>query len=290
MAHIIDGKAIAAKVKNDIKEEVGKMVANGERAPHLAAILVGHDGASETYVGLKERACAEVGFNSTIYRLEDTVTQSELLGLVEQINNNQEIDGLIVQLPLPDHIDENLVIETISHLKDVDGFHPVNVGKMLLGIDSFLPATPAGILTLIRESGIETSGKHCVIVGRSNIVGKPLANLLSVKGIDCTVTLCHSRTENLKSLTSQADILVAAIGKPKFITGDMVKEGAVVIDVGTTRIEDKSRKSGYYLQGDTDYDALFKKCSYITPVPGGVGPMTIVSLLKNTLKSARNRR
>lgn len=291
MANVIDGKAIAEKIKGEIAEEVARMVKEGMRAPHLAAILVGNDGASMTYVGHKEKACERVGLKSTVYRLERNTSQQQLLSLIRDINDDDNIDGLIVQLPLPEGLDEQLVINTISADKDVDGFHPFNTGKMMLGLPSFLPATPYGIMTLLKESKIETRGKHCVIIGRSNIVGKPMANLLSAKGegADCTVTLCHSRTPDLKHFTLDADIIIAALGHPKFLTADMVKPGAVIIDVGITRVEDKSKKSGFRLQGDVDYENVAPIASYITPVPGGVGPMTIVSLLKNTVAASKIR-
>lgn len=291
MANVIDGKAIAEKIKGEIAEEVARMVKEGMRAPHLAAILVGNDGASMTYVGHKEKACERVGLKSTVYRLECNTSQQQLLSLIREINDDDNIDGLIVQLPLPEGLDEQLVINTISADKDVDGFHPFNTGKMMLGLPSFLPATPYGIMTLLKESKIETRGKHCVIIGRSNIVGKPMANLLSAKGegADCTVTLCHSRTPDLKHFTLDADIIIAALGHPKFLTADMVKPGAVIIDVGITRVEDKSKKSGFRLQGDVDYENVAPIASYITPVPGGVGPMTIVSLLKNTVAASKIR-
>lgn len=291
MANVIDGKAIAEKIKGEIAEEVARMVKEGMRAPHLAAILVGNDGASMTYVGHKEKACERVGVKSTVYRLERNTSQQQLLSLIREINDDDNIDGLIVQLPLPEGLDEQLVINTISADKDVDGFHPFNTGKMMLGLPSFLPATPYGIMTLLKESKIETRGKHCVIIGRSNIVGKPMANLLSAKGegADCTVTLCHSRTPDLKHFTLDADIIIAALGHPKFLTADMVKPGAVIIDVGITRVEDKSKKSGFRLQGDVDYENVAPIASYITPVPGGVGPMTIVSLLKNTVAASKIR-
>ncbi len=291
MANVIDGKAIAEKIKGEIAEEVARMVKEGMRAPHLAAILVGNDGASMTYVGHKEKACERVGLKSTVYRLERNTSQQQLLSLIREINDDDNIDGLIVQLPLPEGLDEQLVINTISADKDVDGFHPFNTGKMMLGLPSFLPATPYGIMTLLKESKIETRGKHCVIIGRSNIVGKPMANLLSAKGegADCTVTLCHSRTPDLKHFTLDADIIIAALGHPKFLTADMVKPGAVIIDVGITRVEDKSKKSGFCLQGDVDYENVAPIASYITPVPGGVGPMTIVSLLKNTVAASKIR-
>lgn len=291
MANVIDGKAIAEKIKGEIAEEVARMVKEGMRAPHLAAILVGNDGASMTYVGHKEKACERVGLKSTVYRLERNTSQQQLLSLIREINDDDNIDGLIVQLPLPEGLDEQLVINNISADKDVDGFHPFNTGKMMLGLPSFLPATPYGIMTLLKESKIETRGKHCVIIGRSNIVGKPMANLLSAKGegADCTVTLCHSRTPDLKHFTLDADIIIAALGHPKFLTADMVKPGAVIIDVGITRVEDKSKKSGFRLQGDVDYENVAPIASYITPVPGGVGPMTIVSLLKNTVAASKIR-
>lgn len=288
MATIIDGKAIAEKIKGEIARQVEQMLKRGMRAPHLAAILVGDDGASMTYVGHKEKACTQVGFKSTVYRLDKHTTQKELLSLIAGINDDDSIDGLIVQLPLPEGLDEQSVINAISADKDVDGFHPFNTGKMMLGLPTFLPATPYGIMTLLKESNIETKGKHCVIIGRSNIVGKPMANLLSAKGdgADCTVTLCHSRTPDISHFTLDADIIIAALGHPKFLTRDMVKPGAVVIDVGITRVEDRSKKSGFRLQGDVDYENVAPIASYITPVPGGVGPMTIVSLLKNTITAS----
>lgn len=288
MATIIDGKAIAEKIKGEIARQVEQMLKRGMRAPHLAAILVGDDGASMTYVGHKEKASAQVGFKSTVYRLDKHTTQKELLSLIAGINDDDSIDGLIVQLPLPEGLDEQSVINAISADKDVDGFHPFNTGKMMLGLPTFLPATPYGIMTLLKESNIETKGKHCVIIGRSNIVGKPMANLLSAKGegADCTVTLCHSRTPDISHFTLDADIIIAALGHPKFLTRDMVKPGAVVIDVGITRVEDKNKKSGFRLQGDVDYENVAPIASYITPVPGGVGPMTIVSLLKNTITAS----
>lgn len=287
---ILDGKATADSIKAEIATEVEKIVGMGGKRPHLAAILVGSDGASMTYVGHKESACKRVGFNSTVIRLDETISQDNLLEEIKKINNNSDIDGLIVQLPLPKHIDEQTVIESIDPKKDVDGFHPVNVGKMVLGLPSFISATPAGILELLLRYGIETSGKNCVIIGRSNIVGKPMANLLSLKAKpgDCTVTICHSRTKNLREHTLNADIVIAALGVPGFLKGDMVKEGAVVIDVGITRVE-ADTKTGFRLAGDVLYDEVAPKCSYITPVPGVVGPMTIISLLKNTLKASLSR-
>ncbi|MBQ3688447.1 MAG: bifunctional methylenetetrahydrofolate dehydrogenase/methenyltetrahydrofolate cyclohydrolase FolD [Bacteroidales bacterium] len=282
---LIDGKKTSSDIKAEIAEEVKKM----NRKPHLAAVLVGHDGGSETYVAHKIKSCEEVGFKSSLIRFEDDVTEEELLKTVEKLNNDSDVDGFIVQLPLPKHIDEQKVIEAISPEKDVDGFHPVNLGRLVAGLDTFVSATPSGIVDLLKRYNVETSGKHCVIIGRSNIVGRPLSILMSQKGIDATVTVCHSRTENLKEITKTADILVAAIGRPGFVTADMVKEGAVVIDVGTTRVKSDQTKSGWKLKGDVDFDEVSKKVSLITPVPGGVGPMTICSLLKNTLKAAKKR-
>jgi len=287
---LIDGKKISAEIKNEIAEEVKKIIASGGKAPHLATILVGHDGGSETYVAHKVKACQQVGFKSTLIRYEDDVSEEELLEKVFELNNNNDLDGFIVQLPLPDHISEQKIIEAIEPRKDVDGFHPVNVGRMVIGIPSFVSATPAGIMTLLQRYNIETSGKNCVIVGRSNIVGRPMSILMSQKtsGGNATVTVCHSRTKNLKEICAQADILIAALGSPEFLTADMVKDGAIIIDVGTTRIKSDLTKSGWKLKGDVKFDEVSPKCSYITPVPGGVGPMTIVSLLKNTLLAAKN--
>lgn len=284
---ILDGKATADQIKLEIAAEVEKMTAQGKKRPHLAAILVGDDGASQTYVGHKEKACAQVGFKSTLLRLPADTSEEFLLSEIAKINADPDIDGLIVQLPLPKHINEQRVIETIDPAKDVDGFHPVNVGKMVLGLPSFVSATPWGILELMERYGIETSGKHCVIIGRSNIVGRPLANLLSQKSKpgDCTVTICHSRTKDLKEYTLKADIIIAALGVPEFLKGDMVREGAVVIDVGITRVK-ADTKTGFRLAGDVQFSEVSPKCSYITPVPGGVGPMTIIALLRNTLKAA----
>ena len=288
---LIDGKLTSDKVKKEIAEKVEAIVANGGKRPHLAAVLVGNDGASQTYVGHKERACKEVGFDSTGIRLEDTITELELLDVIAKLNADDNIDGIIVQLPLPKHIDEHKIIWAIDPLKDVDGFHPANVGKMALGLPALLPATPTGIVCLLEQYGIETQGKNCVIIGRSNIVGRPLANMLSHKGkyANCTVTLCHSHTQNLEEYTRKADIVVAALGQPSFLKGDMIKEGAVIIDVGITRVPDATKKNGYRLMGDADFESVAPKCSYITPVPGGVGPMTIVSLLLNTLQSAQGK-
>jgi methylenetetrahydrofolate dehydrogenase (NADP+) / methenyltetrahydrofolate cyclohydrolase len=288
---LIDGKKIAAEIKAEIALEVKEMLAQGHKAPHLAAVLVGHDGGSETYVAGKVKACEEVGFRSTLIRYEDTISESTLLDTVHSLNMDAEIDGFIVQLPLPDHISEQKVIEAIDPSKDVDGFHPVNVGRMVLGLPAFVSATPAGVMDLISRYNIPTAGKSCVVVGRSNNVGKPMGMLLSLKAYpgDATVTLCHSRTVDLPGVIRKADIIIAALGKAGFITGDMVKEGAVVIDVGITRVPSSTTKSGWKLIGDVKFDEVAPKCSYITPVPGGVGPMTIVSLLKNTLKAAHLR-
>lgn len=286
---LLDGKGLSDLIKNEIAQEVDKIKAEGGKIPHLAAILVGHDGASETYVASKEKACTQVGFKSTILRFEDTITEKELLNEVHKLNKNPDIDGFIVQLPLPKHISDQKIIEAIDPAKDVDGFHPVNVGRMVIGLPAYVSATPDGILELIRRYNIETKGKHCVVLGRSNIVGRPMANLLSHKGYpgDCTVTVCHSRTKNIPEITRTADILIVAMGQPEFVTADMVKEGVVVIDVGITRVKSDQTKSGWKLLGDVKFDEVAPLCSYITPVPGGVGPLTIVSLLKNTLKAAK---
>lgn len=289
---LIDGKKTSTEIKQEIAAEVASMVAGGKRRPHLAAILVGHDGGSETYVANKVKSCAECGFESTLLRFEDDITEQQLLDEVRKLNENDEIDGFIVQLPLPRHIDEQHIIEAVNPDKDVDGFHPVNVGRLSIGLPGFKSATPAGIMELLRRYDIPTSGKHVVVIGRSNIVGKPIASLLIQKGYpgDATVTVCHSRTANLAELTRQADIIIAALGKPGFVTADMVKNGAVIIDVGTTRVPDQTRKSGFRLCGDVDFDNVAPKCSFITPVPGGVGPMTICSLMLNTLQAAKQRR
>ncbi len=281
---LIDGKATAAAIKKEIAEKVAGIVANGGRRPHLAAILVGHDGGSETYVANKVKACEECGFESTLIRYESDVTEQELLDKVRELNEDNSVDGFIVQLPLPGHINEQKITEAIDYRKDVDGFTPVNVGRMAIGLPCFISATPKGILELLRRYNIPTRGKHCVIIGRSNIVGKPMAQLMLQKIYgDSTVTVCHSHTDNLKEICRTADILIAAIGRPAFVTADMVKPGATVIDVGTTRVADASRKSGFRLQGDVDFDTVAPLCSYITPVPGGVGPMTISMLMLNTL-------
>ncbi len=283
---IIDGKATAEAIKAEIAEEVRQIVSNGGRAPHLAAILVGHDGGSETYVKNKVLACERCGFESTLVRFEEDVTEEELLQCVDKFNKDESVDGFIVQLPLPKHIDEQKVIEAIDYRKDVDGFNPINVGRMSIGLPCFISATPLGIITLLKRYGINTSGKKCVVLGRSNIVGKPMAQLMMQKQFgDATVTVCHSHTKDIKKECLEADIIIAAIGKPNFLTGDMVKEGAVIVDVGTTRVPDATRKSGFRLNGDVKYDEVAPKSSFITPVPGGVGPMTICSLMKNTLQA-----
>ncbi|HIS10864.1 MAG TPA: bifunctional methylenetetrahydrofolate dehydrogenase/methenyltetrahydrofolate cyclohydrolase FolD [Candidatus Avibacteroides excrementipullorum] len=286
---LIDGKAVAEQIKKEIAQEVADIVANGGKRPHLAAILVGHDGGSETYVASKVKACETCGFKSSLIRMEDTVSEDELLAKVDELNNDPDVDGFIVQLPLPKHISEQKIIEAIDYRKDVDGFHPINVGRMSIGLPCFVPATPFGIIELLRRYKIETSGKKCVVLGRSNIVGKPIANLLMHKGYpgDCTVTVCHSRTKDIKAECLEADIIIAALGSPHFVTADMVKDGCVVIDVGTTRVPNASAKSGFKLTGDVKFDEVAPKCSYITPVPGGVGPMTIVSLMHNTLLAGK---
>ena len=279
---LIDGKQTADQIKAEIANEVEAMVGRGEKRPHLAAILVGHDGGSETYVAHKVKACEQCGFKSTLIRMEDNVTEAELLEAIDKLNADTDIDGFIVQLPLPKHISEQKVIEAIDYRKDVDGFHPVNVGRMSIGLPCFLSATPAGIMDLLDRYGIPTRGRRCVVLGRSNIVGKPVATLMMQKRQpgDATVTVCHSATENIAEITSQADIIIAALGKPGFVTANMVKPGATIIDVGTTRVPDATRKSGFRLRGDVDFDNVAPLCSYITPVPGGVGPMTICSLMK----------
>jgi methylenetetrahydrofolate dehydrogenase (NADP+)/methenyltetrahydrofolate cyclohydrolase len=284
---LIDGNKVAAEMKQEIAAEVAEMVKNGKKAPHLAAVLVGHDGGSETYVAYKIKDCEAVGFKSSLIRYEDDVTEKELLSKIEELNNDDDLDGFIVQLPLPKHISEQKVIEAINPRKDVDGFHPANVGRMVIGLPSYISATPFGIVELLKRYRIETNGKNCVIVGRSNIVGRPLSVLMSQKAVNATVTVAHSRTENLEAVCRNADILIAAIGVPEFVKGNMVKEGAVVIDVGTTRVKSDQTKSGWKLKGDVLFEEVAEKCSYITPVPGGVGPMTRVSLLQNTLLSAK---
>ena len=282
---LLDGNEVSKIIKANIKEQVLKMKADGGKTPHLAAILVGSDGASITYVAAKEKDCKEVGFNSTILRFEASISEQNLIAEVEKINQNKDIDGLIVQLPLPKHINEKRITEAISFKKDVDGFHPMNVGMMFKGLETFLPATPYGIIQLLAYYNIETSGKNCVIIGRSDIVGKPMSALMLQK--NCTVTVCHSKTVNLSDFTQRADIIIAALGVPLFLKANMVKEGAVVIDVGITRVEDSSSKNGYKLLGDVDFNSVAPKCSFITPVPGGVGPMTRVALLLNTLDAVK---
>lgn len=285
---LIDGKATAAAIKKEIASEVEDIVSKGGKRPHLAAILVGHDGGSETYVKNKVLACEACGFKSTLLRFEDDITEDFLLSQVEKLNNDNDVDGFIVQLPLPKHISEQKVIEAIDYRKDVDGFHPINVGRMSIGLPCYVSATPLGIVTLLKRYGIETSGKKCVVLGRSNIVGKPMAQLMMQKQYgDSTVTMCHSHSATLKEECRQADIIIAAIGRPNFVTADMVKPGAVIIDVGTTRVPDATRKSGFRLNGDVDFDNVAPLCSCITPVPGGVGPMTICSLMKNTLSAGK---
>ncbi|MDO4692091.1 MAG: bifunctional methylenetetrahydrofolate dehydrogenase/methenyltetrahydrofolate cyclohydrolase FolD [Porphyromonadaceae bacterium] len=286
---LLDGKATSQAIKQEIAAEVAQMVASGRPAPHLVAILVGHDGGSETYVASKMKTCEEVGFRSSLIRCEDDVTEQALLAEINRLNRDEDVTGFIVQLPLPKHIDEQKIIEAVDPRKDVDGFHPINVGRMSIGLPCFVSATPKGILELLRRNEIETRGKHCVVLGRSNIVGKPMAQLLLHKANpgDCTVTVCHSRTPNIKELCLQADIIVAALGVPEFLRGDMVKPGAVIVDVGTTRVPDPSRKSGFRLTGDVCFDEVAPLASAITPVPGGVGPMTIVSLMLNTLQAAK---
>ncbi len=288
MTTIIDGKKTSHAIKLEIAEKVQEMIVRGMKKPHLAAILVGNDGGSETYVAAKIKACEMVGFESSLIRFKEDVSEEELLKAVDELNRNNDIDGFIVQLPLPAHISEEKITEAIDPGKDVDGFHPYNLGRMITGANAFVSATPQGIMELLKRYKIETQGKHVVIIGRSNIVGRPLSVLLSLKTSpgDATVTLCHSRTKNLKELCLQADIIIAALGRPEFLKADMVKEGAVVIDVGTTRVPSTETKSGWRLKGDVDFAAVSPKCSYITPVPGGVGPMTIVSLLMNTFKAA----
>lgn len=287
---LIDGKAIAEQIKQEIAAEVAARIARGEKQPHLAAILVGHDGGSETYVANKVKACEVCGFKSTLIRYEDDITEDVLLQKIDELNRDDDVDGFIVQLPLPRHINEQHIIEAIDYRKDVDGFHPVNVGRMAIGLPCFVSATPNGIMELLRRYNIETSGKKCVVLGRSNIVGKPMATLMMQKTQpgDATVTVCHSHSKTLVEECRQADIIIAAMGQPNFVKADMVKEGAVIIDVGTTRVPDATRKSGFKLTGDVKFDEVAPKCSYITPVPGGVGPMTICSLMMNTLKAAEH--
>ena len=286
---LLDGKATSAEIKAEIAQEVAQRLREGKPAPHLVAILVGHDGGSETYVASKIKTCSELGFRSTLIRFEEDVTEARLLETIEKLNHNDDVHGFIVQLPLPKHINEQRIIEAVDPRKDVDGFHPINVGRMSIGLPCFVSATPQGIIELLKRYKVDTRGKHCVVLGRSNIVGKPMAQLLLHKGNpgDCTVTVCHSRTPNIKELCLEADIIVAALGVPEFLKADMVRPGAVIVDVGTTRVPDASKKSGFRLSGDVAFDEVAPKASYITPVPGGVGPMTIVSLMLNTLQAAR---
>lgn len=286
---LLDGKATSAEIKAEIAQEVAQRLREGKPAPHLVAILVGHDGGSETYVASKIKTCSELGFRSTLIRFEEDVTEARLLETIEKLNHDDDVHGFIVQLPLPKHINEQRIIEAVDPRKDVDGFHPINVGRMSIGLPCFVSATPQGIIELLKRYKVDTRGKHCVVLGRSNIVGKPMAQLLLHKGNpgDCTVTVCHSRTPNIKELCLEADIIVAALGVPEFLKADMVRPGAVIIDVGTTRVPDASKKSGLRLSGDVAFDEVAPKASYITPVPGGVGPMTIVSLMLNTLQAAR---
>ncbi|MBL7772048.1 MAG: bifunctional 5,10-methylenetetrahydrofolate dehydrogenase/5,10-methenyltetrahydrofolate cyclohydrolase [Chitinophagaceae bacterium] len=285
MMILLDGKLVSAHIKEEIKKQVHELTWAGKRPPHLAAILVGENPASKAYVGSKVKTCAELGFESTLVEYPETISEAELLQKIEELNNKPDVDGILVQLPLPKHIQEDKVIETISPTKDVDGFHPVNLGKMMLGLPTFVPATPYGIMLMLQHFGIKTSGMNCVVIGRSNIVGTPMSLLLSrnTEPGNCTVTLCHSKTKNMKALCAEADIIVAAIGKAKYVTADMVKEGAIVIDVGINRIESTETKSGFRLVGDVDFEHVKDKCSFITPVPGGVGLMTICALMKNTL-------
>lgn len=286
---LIDGKKISLELQEEIAAEVNAIVSTGGKIPHLAAVLVGNDGGSETYVASKIKTCEKVGFKSSLVRHDNSVTEEQLLKTVHELNNNPDVDGFIVQLPLPKHINEQKIIEAVNPAKDVDGFHPINVGKMVLNLPSYVSATPFGIVKLLQAYNIETTGKHCVVIGRSNIVGSPMSILMAknTKVGNCTVTLCHSKTKDIKSYTLSADIIICALGKPEFLTADMVREGAVVIDVGTTRVTSTETKSGYKLKGDVKFDEVAQKCSYITPVPGGVGPMTIASLLMNTLLAAK---
>ncbi len=284
---ILDGLLISQHIKDALKLQVAQLVTEGKKVPHLAAVLVGNNGASETYVNAKVKACAETGFKSTLIRLEDTISENRLLNVIGELNTDIDVDGILVQLPLPKHISDEKVINAIDISKDVDGFHPISIGKMVQGISTFVPATPHGIMLLLEHYKIDTRGMHAVVVGRSNIVGRPISILLSsnTNPGNCTVTICHSQTKNLRELCLQADLIVAALGKPEFLTGDMVKENAIIIDVGITRVPDASKKSGFALKGDVKFSEVAPKCSYITPVPGGVGPMTIAALMKNTFKA-----
>lgn len=286
---ILDGKLVSQAIKDELKIQVAQLRTEGKKIPHLAAVLVGKNGASETYVGAKVKACAEIGFQSTLINLEDSVPESRLLGVIEDLNGNPEIDGILVQLPLPKHISEEKVINTINPAKDVDGFHPISVGKMVQGLETFVPATPYGIMLLLEHYKINTAGMNAVVIGRSNIVGRPISILLSNNGNpgNATVTVCHSHTKDLESICRDADLIVAALGKPEFVTGSMIKEGVVIVDVGITRVPDPTKKSGFALKGDVDFESVSSKCSYITPVPGGVGPMTIAALMRNTFKASQ---
>jgi methylenetetrahydrofolate dehydrogenase (NADP+) / methenyltetrahydrofolate cyclohydrolase len=288
---LLDGKKTSQEIKNELKLAVDAIRQQGGKIPHLAAVLVGNDGASETYVASKVKSCEEVGFGSTLIRLDTNTSENELLQTIENLNNNPEVDGFIVQLPLPKHISENKVIESIAPEKDVDGFHPINIGRMAKNLPAYIPATPYGILQMLERYNIETSGKHCVVIGRSNIVGSPMSILMArnTKVGNCTVTLCHSKTQNLEEFTKKADIVIVALGKPEFLTANMIKEGAVIIDVGITRVEDETKKSGYRIVGDVRFDEVSQKASFITPVPGGVGLMTVTSLMQNTLLAAQKR-
>jgi methylenetetrahydrofolate dehydrogenase (NADP+)/methenyltetrahydrofolate cyclohydrolase len=288
---LLDGQLVSKTIKEELRLKVGQLIVEGKKIPHLAAVLVGNNGASETYVGAKVKACAEIGFKSTLVRLEDNISENKLLNIIEDLNNDPDVDGILVQLPLPKHISDEKVINTIHPSKDVDGFHPINVGKMVQNLPTFISATPHGVLLMLEHYKINTKGRHAVVVGRSNIVGRPMSILLSSNTPtgNCTVTICHSHTPNLPEICRQADILVAALGKPEFVKADMVKEGAVVIDVGITRVPDSSKKSGFALKGDVKFDEVAPRCSYITPVPGGVGPMTIAALMKNTFMACETR-
>lgn len=287
--NLIDGKAIAKQMKAEIAAEVSDILRRGGKRPHLAAVLVGNDGGSETYVASKVKTCEEVGFESSLIRYNTDVTEEELLACVDRLNKDDNVDGFIIQLPLPKHINEHKIIEAIDYRKDVDGFHPINVGRLTIGLPCFLSATPAGIIELLKRYDIQTKGKHCVVLGRSNIVGKPIASLMLQKAYpgDCTVTICHSSTPNIKEICLSADIIIAALGSPEFLKGDMVKDGVVIVDVGTTRVPSTETKSGFRLKGDVEFESVSKKASYITPVPGGVGPMTIISLMRNTLLAGK---
>lgn len=288
---ILDGNLVSKATRDELKIKVAQLVAEGRKVPHLAAILVGSNGASETYVGSKVKTCEEIGYKSTLIRLEETISEYKLLSAIEELNNDPDIDGILVQLPLPKHISDEKVINAIDASKDVDGFHPVSVGKMVQGLPTFIPATPHGVMLMLEHYKIDTKGKNAVVIGRSNIVGRPMSILLSANTQpgNCTVTICHSHTKNLKEICKEADILVAALGRPEFVTADMVKEGAVVIDVGITRVQDPTKKKGFSLKGDVKYDEVAPLCSYITPVPGGVGPMTIAALMKNTFRACLDK-